>query len=342
LIGVSFYLNDPLAEQRLIDARCKGVQNAFTSFHISEETGDLTKRARHLLELAKEQEIDVYADVSKRTCQHLGISDWEQLRSLGVVSIRLDDFFDTKTILELSEQFRISLNASIMSENELIDLLNRGLEPEQLIAWHNFYPRRETGLDEAFFAAQCQLFQKYKVPIAAFIPGRGEKRGPLFEGLPTLENHRDIDPFVAAVELDRYGVTDIYVGDPQADNQLLEQLLDYEKTGLLSLRVQTDVLASGEYQTRPDVSRDVIRFMNTRSEEAILQKNTVDRPRGTVTMDNDGYGRYRGEIQITLHDLAADPRVNVIGQVIWEDLPLLSFVHPKQRIQLQCIANEQK
>jgi uncharacterized protein len=342
LIGVSFYLNDPLAEQRLIAARCKGVQNAFTSLHIPEESGDLTKRARHLLEIAKEQDIAVYADVSKRTCQHLGISDWEQLRLLGVVSIRLDDFFDTNTILELSKQFRISINASIMSEDELIALLNRGLQAEQLIAWHNFYPRRETGLDEAFFAAQCQLFQKYKVPIAAFIPGRGEKRGPLFEGLPTLESHRDIDPFVAAIDLYRYGVSDVYVGDPQADNHLLEQLLDYEKTGLLPLRVQTDVLASGEYQTRPDVSRDVIRFMNTRSEEAIPRENSVDRPRGTVTVDNDGYGRYRGEVQITLRFLAADPRVNVIGQVIGDDLPLLSFVHPKQRIHLQCIANEQK
>jgi uncharacterized protein len=342
LIGISFYLDDPLAEERLLDVRCKGVRNAFTSLHIPEESGDLAKRAKKLLELAKEQEINVFADVSKRTCAHLSLANWEQLKSLGVVSIRLDDFFDTKTILELSKQFRISINASIMLEEELVGLLNLGLEPERLIAWHNFYPRRETGLDESFFTAQCQLFSKYRIPVAAFIPGIGEKRGPLFEGLPTLESHREVDPFVAALELYRFGVSAIYIGDPQAGGQLLKQLLSFEKTGLLPLRVQADGFPSGEYQPRPDVSRDVIRFMNTRSQQAIHPKNTVDRPRGTLTMDNDGYGRYRGEVQITLRDLPADPRVNVIGHVFLADLPLLSFVQPNQRIHLECTSSDGK
>ena len=31
-------------------------------------------------------------------------------------------------------------------------------------------------------------------------------------------------------------------------------------------------------------------------------------------MDNDRYGRYRGEVQITLSDLPADERVNVVGE----------------------------
>ena len=42
-------------------------------------------------------------------------------------------------------------------------------------------------------------------------------------------------------------------------------------------------------------------------------------------MDNDGYGRYRGEVQITLCDLPADERVNVVGQVVEEDCLLLSL-----------------
>ena len=33
------------------------------------------------------------------------------------------------------------------------------------------------------------------------------------------------------------------------------------------------------------------------------------------TMDNDGYGRYSGEVQLVRSDLPADSRVNVVGQV---------------------------
>lgn len=53
-----------------------------------------------------------------------------------------------------------------------------------------------------------------------------------------------------------------------------------------------------------------------------------------ITMDNDLYGRYRGEVQITLNDLPADERVNVIGKVIPEDILLLSFIKPGQGIKL--------
>jgi uncharacterized protein len=74
--------------------------------------------------------------------------------------------------------------------------------------------------------------------------------------------------------------------------------------------------------------------MDTRSSKAVLPENTVARPKGTITMDNDLYGRYRGEVQITLNDLPADERVNVIGKVIPEDILLLSFIKPGQGIKL--------
>jgi hypothetical protein len=54
MIGVSFYLNDPLAERRLAEAKAKGVTRAFTSLHIPEESGDLANRAKALLQAAGE------------------------------------------------------------------------------------------------------------------------------------------------------------------------------------------------------------------------------------------------------------------------------------------------
>ncbi|WP_445492440.1 MupG family TIM beta-alpha barrel fold protein [Niallia sp. 03133] len=332
MIGISFYLNDPSAEERIRDAGKKGVENAFTSLHIPEESGDLVNRAKQLLQIAKNNGIDVYADVSDHTPRHLGLSSLYDLQSLGVVGIRLDDFFEKETVVELSKHFKIALNASILFENQLKALLDRGLDNNQLIAWHNFYPRVETGLDETFFIEQNKLYNKYAIPVCAFVPGKGQKRGPLFNGLPTLEKHRKWDPFHAAVELLHNGVKHIYIGDPEAGENVLEQLIQYEKEAIMPIRIECSYLKEKMYKTRPDAARDVIRLMNTRSKATIDPLHLAPRPKGSITMDNVLYGRYQGEIQITKTDLPLDERVNVIGRVVKEDLHLLDYIKPGQSI----------
>jgi hypothetical protein len=332
VIGISFYLNDPLAEQRIALAGKMGVKKAFTSLHIPEESGDLASRAKLLLETANKFGIEVYADVSARTPDHLGLSQLQDLKSLSVVGIRLDDFFDHETILNLGKDFKLALNASIIFEDDLSALFEGGLKANQLLAWHNFYPRRETGLAESFFYSQNALFKRYGIPVSAYIPGDGEKRGPLSEGLPTLEKHREVDPFIAALELFQSGVEDVYIGDPEVSGYLLNRLIDYDHHHCISVRIEGS--PEGEFRLRPDLSRDVLRFMDTRSIDSIVPENTCARPFGTITKDNDRYGRYRGELQITLCDLPADERVNVMGTVVKGDLPLLSFLKPGQKIKL--------
>ncbi|MFS0634739.1 MupG family TIM beta-alpha barrel fold protein [Mesobacillus foraminis] len=334
MIGISFYLNDSLAEERIVFAGKKGVKRAFTSLHIPEESGNLASRAIELLKVTKECGVDVYADVSHQTPAHMGLQKLQDLKELGVTGLRLDDFFEPHTILALSMDFKLALNASILMKEEVVQLLDAGLLPEQLIAWHNFYPRKETGLDEEFFHRQNQMFQQLDIPVSAYISGDGEKRGPLFEGLPTLEKHREIHPYAAAIELFQSGVEDVYIGDPGAGGQLLEQLVEYDDKKLVCLHLSDSCLKEGEYRLRPDFARDVLRLMNTRTTASVPPANTEARPKGSITMDNDRYGRYRGEVQITLHDLPADDRVNVIGHVLDQDLPLLPYISPGDSISI--------
>lgn len=332
MIGISFYLNDPLAEERIRFAGKMGVRRAFTSLHIPEESGDLVGRACELLRAAKEAGIEVYADVSSRTPAHLGLESLFSLKSLGVIGLRLDDFFTNETILELAKDFKLALNASIMFEEDVQVLLEGGLEASQLLAWHNFYPRRETGLADSFFQEQNELFKRYGIPVSAYIPGDGEKRGPLFEGLPTLEDHREVNPYLAALELFRAGVEDVYIGDPEVSEDLLLRLNDFDCHHRVAVRIEG--FHEGEFRLRPDFSRDVLRLMDTRSSDSVIAANMVARPLGSITRDNDHYGRYRGEVQITLRDLPADERVNVVGRVVEEDLPLLSLLQPGQLVKL--------
>ncbi|MFD4929185.1 MupG family TIM beta-alpha barrel fold protein [Peribacillus butanolivorans] len=335
MIGISFYLQDPDAETQIIHAANLGVKRAFTSLHIPEEKGDHVQRMVELLKLVESYEMEIHADVSLNTLNHLGISNFEDLSSLGVKGIRLDDGFDYETIRSLSEVFSLSLNASTLKEDELLAVLRSGIKPESLIAWHNFYPRRETGLEEEFFQNQNRMFKKYGIPIVAFIPGSGSKRGPLHDGLPTLEKHRFMNPFVAGVELFQQ-VDGVYIGDQGVENDLIENLSAFNDRNILSIRVKSSVLQSGIYDLRPDVSRDVYRLQHTRVTTQVKPQNTVERCLGSITMDNDAYGRYRGEVQICRRDLEANHRVNVIGLIIEEDLPLLALVESGQSVNLQC------
>lgn len=327
-------MNDILAEERIIQAGQMGVKRAFTSLHIPEESGDLAGRAKKLLQLSKDCGIEVFADVSYHTPGHLGLASLFELKALGVTGLRLDDFFDHDLIIQLAREFKIAVNASILFEEELKRLLESGLSSEQLIGWHNFYPRVETGLSEEFFRQQNELYKRYNIPISAYIPGAGEKRGPLFAGLPTLEKHRNTDPFLSALYLLANGVDDVYIGDPDSGHGLLEKLMRLSKENRVILHTEGEFIHRGEYQLRPDLSQDVLRFMNTRTTKPVLPKEMVARTIGSITMDNDQYGRYRGEIQITLRDLPADERVNVIGKLREDDIPLLSYIKPGMVIEL--------
>lgn len=333
MIGISFYLQDPHAEAQIIHAANLGVKRAFTSLHIPEDKGDLVKRMIKLLKLSESYGMEIHADVSLNTLNHLGISKLEDLWPLGIKGIRLDDGFDQEAVTSLSKVFSLSLNASTWNEDELLAVLGSGVEPESLIAWHNFYPRRETGLEEEFFHVQNRMFKKYGIPIFAFIPGAGSKRGPLHEGLPTLEKHRLMNPYAAGVELFQH-VEGVFVGDQGTENNLLENLITYKSLNILSIRVKSRLLQSGQFKLRPDVSQDVFRLQNTRVTVNVEPSNTVARTLGSITMDNDGYGRYRGEVQICRRDLEASHRVNVIGRIIEEDIPLLSLLKPGQTIKL--------
>ncbi|WGG45289.1 MupG family TIM beta-alpha barrel fold protein [Rossellomorea sp. DA94] len=334
MIGISVYLSDEDAEKRIIRASSSGVKLAFTSLHIPEESGVSRKRVRDLLSLFNREGFQVFADVSKKTPAMLGLHHFEELKELGVTALRLDDGFTTEEMLDLSHQFRIAINASTVGKKELQGWIESGLATENMIAWHNFYPKPETGLDEEYFLEQQNLYDLHGIPVYAFIPGDEKKRGPLHLGLPTLENHRGQSPYVSAVQLKRWGITGVFVGDSGCSERLLEKLVRFDQEEVIELRYSGNGEIEGEYQLRPDPGRDVFRLLETRTDKGVPPLNAVERPMGTITRDNDLYGRYKGEMQIVRRDLESNSAVNVMGRVCDEDLPLLEWFQPSQKLRM--------
>jgi uncharacterized protein len=349
MLGISVYLKRDLMEQNaawIEKAAPYGLNSIFTSLHIPEDDpAEYKELLQTLGELAKKHQMELMADVSPRSLDFLGL-EWDQYEELlhwGLSGIRADYGFTTQQIVELSHKMKIGINASTVTQEELMVWIDSGLKTQNVEAWHNFYPRPETGLDEEFLIERNNLLRSFGITTMAFVPGDKDLRGPLFSGLPTLEKHRGQLPHIAAAELMGSCFTDkILIGDHTATDEQLE-LLAFLGKKVIPLRIETESWKHAELLSRPltnrmDPARDVIRAVESRSfasigKNKIPPSNQQDRQCGTITIDNELYGRYAGELQITLNDLPQDEKVNCIGNVIKEDLPLLTEIKAGQKFQ---------
>jgi len=325
-------------------ARGLGYEKLFTSLHIPEaDYSTFLPECKHLLEAAAKLGYEVTADVSPRFWTMLKIVP-RDLRALGISSLRIDYGFDVSKILELADisKCMIELNASVAADADVKHILSAGLDRNLLRAGHNYYPRPETGLSFEGYMRQSEIFKKRGIPVSAFIPCLLRPRGPVFAGLPTLEAHRAMATESAVRQLWASGGVDTVVfGDPLVPEPLLSAVAQYPEIGSdpLCFRVKTaflqdackSILGAPLHTNRLDAAEYVVRSQESRAlclSPVLPRTDFRERRRGDVTIDNMNYGRYMGELQIVLHDLPADERVNIVGQIQEEDICLLECLIP--------------
>lgn len=352
MFGFSVFLNEDLDVDsieyigQLAKAGFKGV---FTSIHIPEdETKKYSERLKELGKICQELELDLMVDISDQAIHSLGISDdqIEDILEFGVTGIRADYGIDIEWLAEMSYKLQLAINASIVSASFLDQLEKLDANFSNIQAWHNYYPRPNTGLDEVFFDQQNQLLKSYGISIQAFVMGNQVLRGPVYQGLPSLEKHRGVDPFIASMELlYDFGIDQVFIGDPKIDAFSIKRIASFISDGIISLRAislldddfLTDYQLNRIHHNRPDVARDVIRSQESRlwNKESIEPYHCVERVLGSITMDNLKSGRYQGELQILKKDLVQSDQVNVIGKIVTSDLPLLNYVGSNQAFKLE-------
>ncbi|QUH16922.1 DUF871 domain-containing protein [Lacticaseibacillus rhamnosus] len=346
MIGFSCYLNDSATEQQaayLKQMQQAGFTGVFTSLQLSEAKPEIIRqRLDQLVANCHQLGLTIMADVSAASLQRLGIAlhDGKAIQALGLDGLRIDDGIDMTTVAALSHTMAIALNASTLSACMIDQLANAKANLCHIEAWHNFYPRPETGLDPAWFAQKNKWLHALGFKTMAFISGDAQQRGPLFAGLPTLEAHRGLLPLAAYLELRQLAIDHVYVGDPQLSPRSIAAFQAYVHDQVLLIQVQTDDerLLHLTWHSRPDIAQKVVRLAEARLEHIFATPQpaqTDPRPRGSITLDNSAYGRYAGELQLTRCDLPADPRVNVIGKIEPSNLPLLDQIGPHQAIRFK-------
>lgn len=341
-IGISLYLSSGrnVHEAVVRKAANAGVRHAFTSLHIPEETGvDYRTEMRGLLDLCRRAGISLMADISPRTLQKLGCQDFDDVAALGITHARLDVGLDARQVVELSRVFHVTFNASTVSWADIEAWRAAGADLSRFAACHNFYPKRLTGLSLESVAHTNVRLKELGFQIMAFVPGDATLRGPLHEGLPTVEAHRGdkgddlardmLELFSAACDV-------VFVGDPDVSETMWERMGELGQ-GYVSLRASLDegfeYLYGRVQHDRPDSSPHVIR-----SQESRLWDDVPEAPVphsgsagttcsvGDVIVSNASFGRYAGEVEIARRPFALDARDTVAGHVDERDLKFLPFV----------------
>ena len=350
--GISVYLGRQNREEQkryLEEMAAAGFGTVFTSLHIPEDSPARLKE--ELMVLGRQTQslgMELVCDTAPRSLAALGLNvdTLPKLLQWGVTGLRLDYGFQAEQIAGLTESMKVMLNASTIDGEACMALKEAGTDLSRTEAWHNFYPRPETGLDRDWFIEKNALLRSMGIKTAAFIPGDGILRGPVTRGLPTLEEHRDSTPFTAFLDLQKNGFTDrVLIGDCSLSPASLRQFKEYQ-SGVMVLRCEFTAdspsllkLALNRHVSRMDPSRDVLRSASSRSYAQAdglkaAPQGTALREIGAVTVDNEKYGRYEGELQITKRSLPEDEKVNVIGRVIEADRPLISFIEPGKPFRL--------
>lgn len=340
MYGISVFLGEDLTKetQTYIQEMSRiGVKGIFTSLHIPEENSELyAQRLRVLGEIASKNGMKLMVDISGEALKRAGFSfeRLEEIIAIGVTGLRMDYAISNQKIAQVSHVMDVGLNASTITSKDVAELKRYKADFSNFEAWHNYYPRPETGLGSSFFSEKNEWLKASGFKVFAFAPGDDQLRGPLFMGLPTLEKHRHEHPLATMIELkERFAVDGVYIGDPMISKRTMRQLELYLSQGELVLEVidmgsryYSSIL--GEHVNRQDDARDVIRSADARFKkiDTIVPEESIVRSLGSVTIDNSEYGRYMGEIQLTKKTLPADKKVNVVAQVVTEDQALIKRI----------------
>ncbi len=322
-LGFSLYLSTFEAQRSALQPWAGTGAPIFLSLHISEEfDATYCQRAREICHLLAVQGFRTIADVSVKTLQQFGCDSLTELaKDLKLWGLRIDFGFSPGEIGDMARNMPIVLNASTTSPADARRIAETG---QEVFALHNFYPRPETGLDAELLKLTTDRLKEAGLSVCAFIPGDTLRRGPLHEGLPTLEEHRNVLPSAAFVDLAlRFGVDDIFLADPGLSEKEQQRIAHFCKTGVICIPAELDEqwrhLYGKVFTRRIDSPRWFIRFQESRvyscQGDVVEPANNVERVRGSITVDNVRYGRYSGELMLTLEDLPADERVNVIGNL---------------------------
>ena len=345
--GISIYAGldyDSEENLELIEtAAALGFKRLFTSVQIPEASDEenFVDDFMDILATAVANNFEIILDVNAE--------NFAQYDTDGI-TLRLDDGFTAEQVASISHTRKIQLNASTVSEEFLEELFELKANFDNISALHNFYPHPWTGLDTYFFDNQNRILHDFGIEVGAFVSSKdGKRRLPLREGLPTIEDCRNFSTDLSARFLAALGVDFIIIGDGAPTQEELQAVaaIDSDEiifhAQLLSNDLTSAEILSRKFTRRADVAKSVIRAVEGRQYLKEVggkippEEPAIERSFGDVTIDNENFGRYAGEVQIIQDVLPADGRVNIAAHILDEEIFLTGYLKPSQKFSFKFV-----
>lgn len=343
-IGISIYLgtNMDMNIEILKKAKAAKISYAFTSLQIPEENvDDYEIGTKSLLEKCKEFGIQLIADASPETVKKLSCNTIEELETWGITSIRLDYGYLPEEVARLSKVFQIVVNASTVTAKEIHDWKNAKADLSKFIACHNYYPKEYTGLSIERVHEINENLKMEGLQTMAFVCGDMTMRGPLYAGLPTVEEHRfnKNDIMLHMLELYFDAKCDmVMVGDVDISEEAWKNIETLNQNVIeikAKLNEKYHFISDMIHHDRIDSSSFIFRSAESRMlKNRIQPENCIERKKGSICISNSKYLRYEGEVEIARQNLPQDERVNVIGHVDPAYLKYLPYIKNGMGIKL--------
>ena len=355
-LGVSIYPDRSNIEEdkRYLSLANKyGFSRVFTNLlSVDMDSGNTFENFKEVVSYASNLNMEVVADVSPTVFETLDI-DYSQLeffKEIGLSGIRLDlGFSGMEEAIMSYNSYDLKIEVNLSSGTKYIEnIMSYRPNKENIIGCHNFYPHRYTGISRKHFMETTKLFKKHGIRTAAFISSNNGSFGPwpVNEGLPTLEEHRELSIDVQAKDLLNTGlIDDIIVSNCYASPEELKSLGKLDKD-ILELKVnlidnlpemERKIVLEEAHFNRGDISEYMIRSTQSRvkykgQDFQLINPKNIEK--GDILIDSSLYEHYAGELQIALKPMENSGRTSVVGKVVDEEIYLLDYIRPWQRFRL--------
>lgn len=324
--------------KHLDDAQKAGINAIFTSLQLPEADVEITLRDFPIMtKEAHKRGMVVAADIAQRTATRFGIDlkDFKTLKKFGVDIMRLDAGYTDEEIVEVTHNtdgICVMMNAD-GTEEMLRNFTELGVNKEQTLFCHNYYPMKYTGKKRAQAKAINDLLHKYGFRVSGFLASQTHQRMACSRGLPTVEAHRYLDAFPAAQEMQLLGFDDIFFGDDLASLEEMQTMVE-ALSGPVTFRMKAllddpviDWLDGHELEQIGNNLDEIVRSSFCDKNSLYPGNPNVGLPgapkKGDVLLCKDTLYRYTGEIQIARMDIPEDPDIGIIGHIIDSDISLL-------------------
>ncbi len=326
-----------------------GFQRVFTCLlSVDEDREKIIADFTEFCKVAHENHLTVSVDTNGTVFRRLGAGprDLSVFAQMGVDIIRLDEHFsDMEDIAITKNPYGIMIEYNASSTQGLDVMIKKGADRNNMCICSNFYPQRNTGMGLSRWIELNRWYQPLGLNNAAFVSSRQEHtHGPweVYDGLPTLEIHRDLPIDLQLRHLNALGLcNDFLIGNAFASEAELKAMAE---TDLSRIRIKVDVaegvsdiekeiITCDIHASRDDCNELVIRssYPRVQYKDKEIVPRANDREvftRGDVIIVNDNLKHYAGELMIVLTEIKADDVYNYVGHVGGGEQLLLDCIKP--------------